>query len=833
MDAASVASIGFWLYNASSDWPASGFGENRIMKSRTAINAIHIAIVALISLLPMTAATPIKVDTKNLLVSVDPTVCRWSAEVKGTPMRMNDVYFLPGDDPSGWKVTSSVNKADSNNLGSFTTVTLRGTKAGQLDFEYQISVSNTNNDILVSLGRTNKTGKAVDVDDMDYFVSRDVKLGSTNDRWIALGTQSRNRDLYELAAVINLITPKTYAVNHVVKDSDTGNSLLMGHVTTLKGASRFDVRSGWMGKAPDRMQVRGYCSYKVLMPTGKSFPGEKLLIDFSTDALRAMEHQGDLIALAHDVRLRTRRPIDLNDRELVANNYSRFHGWMSGSSGGRSGGGMPAAGGTPAAGRGPAAGGGPKKFFDDNGLTDFYWGMGGPGRQGSFAIYGSGGTTSGRNPEFDTNGGWGKYPTAGPQGQVRVNYPPECFLPIRTVKYGGERVIDFSNPLTVKLERERIAEWLKGQEKSTGRAEMDFADWWDKWPGQFDPFMSALETYHAGGMPWREAIDKNAPRMVIRSNMQPVDHSYGIVDILRASEDADQGYEDLGSSLAGKDFTGLLSESVMGLANRFFYNGRVFWNDGDGFHIFKYAAPDKKDFNYGQGKVDANFHAIAGNTLFLSEALNVEYPADRIELLKRISPPTPDVSYPVDLFVRRPARVWNMPIARPFGNWSVVSVFNYTGTGNRGWTTSLDAAKDLRLDPNKEYIVYEFWTKKLIGTFKGKFATRPVNPYDCDIYSIVEKQDRPVLISTSRHIRQMAFDIKDLAYDGGQRMLRGLSRAVAGDPYQLRIYVPDGFTAKRVELSGGLTGKMATAGPLLTVDYTASAGNDVEWKVFF
>ena len=116
---------------------------------------------------------------------------------------------------------------------------------------------------------------------MDYFVSGDVRLGSTNDRWIALGTHSRNRDLYELAAVVNLITPKTYAVNHVVRDSDTGNSLLMGHVTTLKGASRFDVRSGWQGKVPDRMQVRGYCSYKVSMPPGKSFAGEKLLIDFN------------------------------------------------------------------------------------------------------------------------------------------------------------------------------------------------------------------------------------------------------------------------------------------------------------------------------------------------------------------------------------------------------------------------------------------------------------------------------------------------------------------------------------------------------------------------
>jgi hypothetical protein len=526
------------------------------------------------------------------------------------------------------------------------------------------------------------------------------------------------------------------------------------------------------------------------MPPGKSFAGEKLLIDFNTDALRAMEHQADLIAIAHDVRLKTRRPIDLNDRELVSNDYSRFHGWMSG-------------------GNNASA----KKFFDDNGLVDFYWGMGGPGPQGSFGIYGMGGGTQGR--------------------AARVNYPAECYLPVHTVKYAGERVIDFSNPLTVKLERERILKWVTGQEKSTGRAEMDFADWWDKWPGQYDPFMSALETYRAAGIPWREAIDQKAPRMVIRSNMQPIDHSYGIVDICRISEDADQGYEDPGSSLAGREFTGLLTESVLGSANRFFYNGRVFWNDADGFHVFKYAAPNKQDFTYGQGKVDANFHAIAGNTLFLSEALNVEYPADRIELLKRISPPTPDTAYPVDLFVRRPARIWNMPVERPFGKWSVVGVFNYTGAANRGFTASLDAAKDLRLDPNKEYIVYEFWTKQLIGTFKGKFTSRAVAPYDCDVYSIVEKQDRPVLISTSRHVRQMAFDIKDLAYDGGQRMLRGVSRAVAGDPYQLRIYVPDGFTAKRVELSGGLTGKMATAGALLTVDYTASAGNDVEWKVFF
>jgi hypothetical protein len=739
------------------------------------------------------AAPPINVDTRNLLVQVDADNGRWSAQVKGTPMQLNNVYFLPGDDASGWTITSSVNNNDANLYGSFVTVTLKGAKPGQLDFEYQVSASKTGNDILVSLGRSNNTGKAVDIGDMDYFVSSDARLGGTEDKWETLGTYSRNRDYYEFWAVINMTLPKTYQVNHVIRDNDTGNSLLMGHVTTLKGASRFEVASGWQGKVPDRMQVRGYCSYKVTMPPGKSFPGEKLLIDFSQDALRAMEHQGDLIALAHDIRLKERRPINLEDKELVANNYSRFHGWMSGGSEGSA-----------------------RQFFQTNGLVDFYWGMGGPGGQGSFGFYGMGGGTQGR--------------------ASRVGYPAGDYLPVHTVRYAGEKVIDFSNPDAIQREHDRAFAWASNQPGTTGRAEMDFADWWDKWPGQFDPYMSALETYHAGGMPWREAIDQKAPRRVVRSNMEPVDHSYGMVDICRISEDADHSYEANLSSLARTDdteqipFTGSLAESVLGGANRFFYNGRVFWNDCDGFHIYKYSGTE---FNAGQAKVDANFHAIAGSTLFVSEAFNVPYPPDRIELLKRICPPTMDVAYPVDLFVRRPAQIWNMPVERPFGKWCVLAVFNWIGRGNQKFNTTLDAAKDLRLDPEKDYIAYEFWSKQLIGTFKGKFAPRPVNPYDCDVYSIVEKQDHPVLISTSRHVRQMAFDIKDLAYDSSQRTIKGTSRAVAGDPYQLRLYVPDGFTARRVELSDHLEAAMKTDGNLLMVDFTTTTGKDVEWKVSF
>ncbi len=783
----------------------------RTMLSRAAKGAALASVSSALGAVaaPVSAAEPLQIETRNLSVTVDPGACRWSARVKSSAMALGHVYFLPNDDPSGWTVASSVNKDDDNKFGSFVTVTLRGRKTGELDFEYRISVAKTGGDILVSLARTNATGKPAELEDMDYFVCSDARLGGTTDKWISLGTPSRNRFYYELLPVQEMATPRMYEVNQVVRDADTGNCLLMGHATALKGASRFEVWQGWQGTANDRMKVRGYCSYKVTVPAGTSFAGEQLLVSFSNDALRAMEHQAELVAVGHDIRLKQRRPIDLDDKDLVANTYSRFHGWMSAGSKENA-----------------------KKFFEEHGLEEFWLGGvsdSGP-HQASFGLYGCGGGVRGR--------------------PSRVNYQPECYLPVRTPKYNGERVIDFSNPLSIRLERERAEAWAAEQPMHVGAAEMDFADYWDKWPGQFDPFLSALETYRACGLIWREAIDRRAPRRTIRSNMNVIDHSYGIVDICRISEDADRGYDYRASSLLPYTQPCVFSETVLGSANRFFYNGRVFWNDGDGFHVYKYVEPDGKHVDERQAKVVANFRAIANNTILVSEAFDAPYPEDRIELLKRVSPPTMDVSYPVDLFVRQPAQVWNLPVARDFGKWNILAVFNYVpqlgvlhlgnsliqkmdGEDDAPFVTTLDAARDLRLDPDKEYLVYEFWSRAYVGTFRGAFTTRAVKPYDCDVYSIVEKQDHPVLISTSRHVRQMAFDIKRVDYDASRRVLQGRSRAVAGDPYQLRVYVPDGFETQRAEVSDGIAAEMRADGNLLAVNFKSSSGNDVEWKIFF
>ncbi len=736
------------------------------------------------------AAAPetIALEGERIAVKVDVKNCRWSAELKGTDVKLNKVHFLGDDNPAGWTVTATVNRNDVNPLGAFETVTLHGVYAGRLDFDYHISASKRGNDIVVRLDRANHTDAAVEIRDMDGLVVDDARLGGTNDKWQSFGVRSSYSEYYDLTPVKNfpmedwveyLRPQKMYQVCHLVRNTDTGSDILMGHLTVNKGHSRFEVGRK---DASDSMWMRAYCAYYVTMPPGKSFTGEKLLVRFGADGLRDLEHLGDLIGVANNIRLREKRPL---------NPKTGWNGWASG-------------------GRASDA----VRFVKEHGLDKFGFsvGQGDFGAHASWALDHAGGSSSRR-------GG-------------ASAFPAECYLSVN-IPRGNGKVLDFSNPVSVETEKQRIARAFAGNEDKANSGVVDYSEIWDKWPGQHDPSLSAVETWHAAAAPWRDFVDTKSPRTRSLSCMTKLDFNYGYIDRARIAEDDDgmavpDAYAG-GPDIRGFGHRGFLGETVPGAAMRFFYNGRVFWNDGNHSHVYKYEGGRIQP--YDQAKVTLNFKALATSYMALSDAFDVPYPEDRIELIKRVSPPTDDVAYPADLFVRKPAVAWNLPVERPFGKWNILGIFNYSRRSS-DFKITLDA-RDLRLDPNTEYLVYEFWSKELVGTFRGKFVSRAIPAKDCDIYSLVPKQDRPVLVSTSRHVRQMAFDIKDLRWDGGQNRLHGLSRAVSGDPYQLRIWVPAGYRLERVELPAGLTATTKTQGDLLLVDYTTSTDSDVAWTVHF
>jgi hypothetical protein len=58
-------------------------------------------------------------------------------------------------------------------------------------------------------------------------------------------------------------------------------------------------------------------------------------------------------------------------------------------------------------------------------------------------------------------------------------------------------------------------------------------------------------------------------------------------------------------------------------------------------------------------------------------------------------------------------------------------------------------------------------------------------------------------------------------------------KIVRGDPYQLRIYVPDGYQFDSVDLPHALEATTTTDGNLLMVEYTTPTDDDVSWMVSF
>jgi hypothetical protein len=727
----------------------------------------------------------VAMDQQKLRVQVYPARCSWSAELNDTEVSLGEVHFL--SDTAGWTITHQVRENDLPQLGGFTTVTLHGVKPGEMDFDYHISVSKTGNDIIVSLDRLNNTGGTVKLGDMDYVVAPKARLEDGPAKWVALGVKSLYYAYYSLGPVADFgpgpdSNRNIYEVAQLVRHSDNDHAILMGHLTVNKGQSRFEtIRTS----APDSMSLRAYCTYNVTVPPGKGFAGEKLLIHMGPDALLGMEHLGDLIGLANDIRLKQRRPIDLEDVDAVSCSHCRWMGWKAGQKD-------------------------PKvvlKAMRDQGLDKFYY------------------SAPQMRPDAGGSGKWALYYSGGSgEFSAGTDFPPECYLKVK-VPWGNGMVLDFSRPETAQLERERIARIFEGKYKLVNWGHLDFAHGWNKWEQQYDQTMSAPETWHAGAAPWRDFVDQFSPRSRNRSCMTKLDLSYDYVDIARTSEDADWAY-----APPDQKFCTFTRESVVGSAMRFFYNGRVYWNDADGFHVYRY---ENGEFSYGEGKVSATFHCLAASTAYVSEKFDQAYPEERLELLRRIAPPTMDTGYPVDLFVRKPAQVWNMPIVRPFGRWCVLGVFNYGDGTREPFTAKLDAQRDLRLDPEKEYLVYEFWTKTFLGSFKKTFTSRTIQPRDCDVYCIVEKLDRPVLLSTSRHVRQMAMDIKDLSWDAATKTLKSVSRAVSGDPYQLRVYMPESYRLDRVVLPSGLTATTHTENGLLLVNYTTADSNDVNWSLHF
>lgn len=171
---------------------------------------------------------------------------------------------------------------------------------------------------------------------------------------------------------------------------------------------------------------------------------------------------------------------------------------------------------------------------------------------------------------------------------------------------------------------------------------------------------------------------------------------------------------------------------------------------------------------------------------------------------------------------------WLNEFHLPFDHWNVLHRLNWSSD-----TASPHRVRfqDLGLDPDKEYIVHEFWTGRTLGSFKDSFETPALDPMGLHSFAIREKQDRPQLVSTNRHLSQGAADLESLAWEN-PHTLAGRSRVVAGDRYILTLHIPDSHTIRSASFDGK-PAVITSDGTTARIAFLPPATGSVGWSIEF
>lgn len=169
---------------------------------------------------------------------------------------------------------------------------------------------------------------------------------------------------------------------------------------------------------------------------------------------------------------------------------------------------------------------------------------------------------------------------------------------------------------------------------------------------------------------------------------------------------------------------------------------------------------------------------------------------------------------------------WLNEFDRPFEHWNVLHHLNWNKDSAAPTTVHF---ADLGLDSTRTYLVYEFWSRKFLGRFRGEVELPGVKPMGLDSFAIREELDRPQLVSTSRHLSQGGADLARVEW--ANNTLQGRSRVVAGDRYELALHVPPGYSLTAASF-GDQPATVTTEGELARVSFTPASTTEVNWKVF-
>ncbi len=302
----------------------------------------------------------------------------------------------------------------------------------------------------------------------------------------------------------------------------------------------------------------------------------------------------------------------------------------------------------------------------------------------------------------------------------------------------------------------------------------------------------------------------------IAQNMRTLGGSIGLVDAMRVGSDI------------GARWGGILGGATMGTRLYFLHN-RVWHNDPDCLML-------RDPLTVDQARAWGSWIAISGQLNIASEWLP-GLPANKLDIVKRSMPNHGLCGRPLDLFENDPARVWHLTVGAGEQRKDVIGMFNWDDKQSKSVIVNLDKL-DLPGHGKRHFIGFDYWANKFVRTSIGNMKVE-LRPSSCKIISIRKWHDRPVIVSTSRHITQGIVDVMEEEWNEQAMILSGKSKVVGEDPYEIRILTPTReWQAVRVKVSEGDRRASVTAGikqKVLGVRVTIKSpeNREVSWEVAF
>jgi hypothetical protein len=220
--------------------------------------------------------------------------------------------------------------------------------------------------------------------------------------------------------------------------------------------------------------------------------------------------------------------------------------------------------------------------------------------------------------------------------------------------------------------------------------------------------------------------------------------------------------------------------------NQFFAHANVFWSDPDCMLVSQAALARE------QAQVEATVVALPGQQTFAGDKL-AELAPDRVRLIQQalpVCPTRPGALYPQFGYLP----VWDLHVARPFGDWHVVALFNWDDAEK---TVGVDIP-ELGEAAESAFVGWEFWTGSFLGRVEGRLDMT-VPAHGVRLVALQPDLGRPQFLSSDRHLTQGAVELRDLRWRKGT--LFADVEVVGGFPQTLRFVLPDGWSLNTVTAS--------------------------------